>query len=51
MKESGAEVIRSKNHIVYKLPSGKKLVIPKTPGDPRRQDLNNCAALRRLMDD
>lgn len=48
LKREGAELIRSGNHPVYRLPSGKIWVIASTPSD-QRGDLNNMKALERSL--
>ena len=48
VKKYDATLIRSKNHLVYKLPNGNKVTVAKTPSCPRHwknteRDFKNAA--------
>jgi hypothetical protein len=49
MKEAGATLIRNKNHLVYELSNGKRLVMAKTPSD-HRSTLNTITNLKKLVE-
>jgi hypothetical protein len=48
LHSAGAEVVRKKKHVVYRLPGGRKFVRPSTPSD-WRGDRNSLADLRRFL--
>ena len=48
LRDSGAVLVREKKHRVYRLPSGRNLVLSKTPSD-RRTEANQIRDLRRLI--
>lgn len=47
LAEAGARLERCNKHLVYRLPSGRIFVTPKTPGD-RRGEENALRELRKL---
>ncbi len=49
MVAMGAVLIRSKNHEVWRLPNGARVVMSKTPGDNRRAMKNTMRDVRRAM--
>lgn len=48
LEACGAELIRSKRHNVFKLPSGRRFTVPKTASDTRSLK-NSLARLKRLL--
>ncbi len=49
LEESGAVLVRQKNHLVYRLPNGKNFVAAKTSSDPERAAKNSLSDLRRAL--
>lgn len=49
LRQSGAELVRRRKHLVYRLPNGKNVVVASTPGD-RRAVLNTIRDLKRAAE-
>lgn len=48
LKEHGAEVVRTKKHVVWRLPDGRSWTMPSTPSDPCAWK-NNLSDLRLFL--
>lgn len=49
LKECNAELVRSKRHLIYRLPNGATLVVSKSPSDKRAMQ-NVLKELARLLE-
>lgn len=48
LRESGAVLVRSKKHLVYRLPNGQKVVVSATHSD-WRSEMNTVRDIRRAL--